>query len=424
LMTGSWPHTHGVVRNGFVVNQGNVMLAEVLREAGMHTAAFLGSFALERRFAFHQGFDYYDEEFDQLVTPDGNYDQNQRLAENVTAAALRHVDRLEKGERERLFLFVHYFDPHAPYGAPLPEAGPPTSMQDVEAAVRLRQRALIGQEIGHAGSINGGFLGAARALVGRGGGEPLDADRRLAEAYAGEVAYLDHCLGQLLSGLEERGILDEAVVVVTADHGETFWEHHDFWNHGLWVHQTTVHVPLLIALPDGRGAGLEIDTPVSTIDVLPTLCHLLDLELPERAEGVTLVPALDGEPHARGPVFCEATQPWKMARGEGRAWANSRLPQAARMGPWKFVRSRYNSVEQLFHLEQDPGETDNLLASRPADPALQERVRQMRALLTEWTRGADPLPSHFDSSQMAETLQRLKGMGYSGDEDSSPGEGR
>ena len=112
LFTGKFPHTHGVPRNGFMVNTDNIMVAEILKDAGFRTAGFLGSFALDSRFDFAQGFDHYDENFDILVGT-GGADQNQRNAEAVTNAVIGYLE--ENGAGRNLFLFVHYFDPHLPY---------------------------------------------------------------------------------------------------------------------------------------------------------------------------------------------------------------------------------------------------------------------------------------------------------------------
>jgi arylsulfatase A-like enzyme len=424
LMTGSWPHTHGVVRNGFKVHQDNQMLAEVLRGAGFHTAAFLGSFALESRFDFDQGFDVFDEEFAILVNSD--HDQNQRLAEDVTASALRHVEQV-KDEVDRLFLFLQYFDPHAPYGPPVSEGAPRTDMLQVETAVRAHQQALTGSAPGLVGVINGGL---PLQLVGAADGHPFQQDLLLREAYAAEVAYMDRCLGDLFDGLEAAGVLEEAIVIVTADHGETMYEHHDFWNHGLWLYQTTVHVPLIFRMPGSAGAGRVVTHPVSNVDVLPTLCDLLDLEAPQRCEGVSLVPLLEGGPLQRGAVFSEATQPGRMSGVEvAGTWGNRFKPRCVRRGPWKLIISPYHEVpkadgtgklplHQLFNVEDDPGERNDLWLTGSGDPELRALVKSLSRELLQWQRSAAPLPSSFDRSQYEETKARLQQMGYGGgDED-------
>ena len=152
LMTGTWPHSHGVVRNGFELNSVNQTLAETLGARGYRTRAVLGSFALDSRFGFDQGFEVFDETFDLLVGA-GGADQNQRLGEHVTRAALARVR--EHDQDEPLFLFAHYFDPHAPYD-------PPAAMREaraqeigrtvgdpltVERAVRAGQKLVLGPDV-------------------------------------------------------------------------------------------------------------------------------------------------------------------------------------------------------------------------------------------------------------------------------------
>jgi len=418
LMTGTWPHTHGVARNGFVVHGDNVMLAEIMRDAGFQTAGILGSFALESRFQFDQGFDHFNEDFDVLVGA-GGADQNQRRGDRVTQAALATLDRVLDSD-DPMFLFVHYFDTHAPYAPPAPYAEPflrpgdarSSDMVEVEAAVRAQQQAVTGQAFGHAGAINAGLLGPLRALVGNVPNRPGLEDLHLASLYAGEMSFVDKALGDLLEGLRVRGLLDETLVVVAADHGETFWEHGDLWNHGLAVYQTTVHVPLIMRFPDGSHAGRRVRTPVSTIDVVPTLCELLDLDLPFRCEGVSLVPALGDGEFKRGPVFSEATQPWVAERGQV-GWLNARKARCVRRGPWKYALSPYNQIEELFNLDRDPQEQVNLLLGTPTPESLAARNR-LKAQLIRWQEGCSPLPSSFDASQNAETRERLKAMGYTG----------
>jgi len=229
--------------------------------------------------------------------------------------------------------------------------------------------------------------------------------------YAGVVIYVDSAIADLLQGLQERGLYDETLIIVTADHGETFVEHHDLWNHGLWTYQTTIHVPLLMRFPDGRHAGRVVHTPISNIDLLPTLCELIQLPLPERCEGVSLVPLMKGVPMDRGPVFSEATQPWAVEGGG--VWGNLHKPQCVRRGPWKYIHVPYAGVEQLFHLGDDPGEQHDLLAGSPPSAEARKIRGELRRLLDEWRAEAAPLPSRLDRA----TLERLMGLGYVGTSD-------
>ncbi|HIG88002.1 MAG TPA: hypothetical protein EYQ25_13310 [Planctomycetes bacterium] len=423
LMTGTWPHSHGVVRNGFELNPVNQTLAETLGACGYRTRAVLGSFALDSRFGFDQGFEVFDETFDLLVGA-GGADQNQRLAEHVTRAALSRVR--EHDQDEPLFLFAHYFDPHAPYDPPLAlreawaqqigaAVGDPLT---VERAVKAGQKLVLGPDVpapGLAGTIRGGL---SRELVEQHPGTSAVLDSQLAALYAAEVEALDAALGVLFEGLREEGLWERTIVVLTADHGETFSEHADRWNHGLWVHDTTTHVPLMIRLPAAhpqaeRFRGQRISTVVSTVDVYPTLLGVLDIEVGSRVQGVDLGPLLRGEDFDRGAVFSEATQPWmglEEAAHERGHWANSLKPHSVRKGRWKYIRAPYLKLEQLFDMEADPGEQNNLFQ----DPALAEILADLRGELGAYQELENPLPSEFNSTQLEETRVRLEAMGYGG----------
>ncbi len=410
IMTGLSPRRHGVPRNGFMVSAENLLLAEVLQGAGFHTAGFLGSYALDRAFDFNQGFEAWDQDFDIEFSP-LDADQNQRRAERVTDAVLAHVD--EVGDSGRLFLFAHYFDAHAPYDPPSPfserfavPGGPTTS----------NLRDLARQELAHQARAAGDRRvvfsdGLTRELIEGTTGEPLPGDEALAALYAGEVAYMDSHVGRLLDGLEQRGILEECVVVLTADHGETFWEHADSWHHGAWVYETNVHVTLIVRLPDGRGAGRRIDAPVSTLDIFPTLLELLGLPLSEPVDGISLLGALDGQPLPARSLFTEATQPVNELEGSS-PWPNQAKPRAVRRGRWKFVEAPYLELTQLYDLEADPGEATDLMRA----PTPQSRVEAplLQRELDLWSRDPRPREVRFNSSQVDEVTERLQALGYTG----------
>jgi len=382
IFTGVHPHTHGTPRNGFTVHPDNELLAEVLAEAGYRTAGFIGSFALDERFGVAQGFDVYDQEFDLLDGSDG-YEQDQRRAEAVTDAALAYLDDPGSGSDRPLFLFAHYFDPHVPYRPPSPfgeMSGDPDP----------------GERIDH-----GGVREAVEAAPGT---RPPGAVR-LEHRYAGEVAYVDRELGRLLDGLERRGILQSALVLVTGDHGENFTEHPRPFDHGLTVYATTVSVPCLVRLP-GRPARLE-SMPVSTIDLLPTLLGALDLEVPGACEGTALPRASD--PLAVRSRFAQATKPWEDVEVEGR-WHNLYKARCLIRDSWKLVQTPYRGSEELYDLAADPAERHDLLAA--SDPRADRIVPELREELESFAKSGRPLPSEFDDSQLLETIERLRRMGY------------
>lgn len=410
IMTGLYPRRHGVARNGFMIHGDNVLLAEVLQQAGFHTAGFIGSFALDELFGFNQGFDHWDQEFS--IEFDPRYaDQNQRPAEQVTDAVLAHVGNYDGSDR--LFLFAHYFDVHSPYAPPEPflseyaKSWMTSDFGVIERQVTLHQERLTGKQFQIYSD------GIPRSLASRADGEMIPGDDNLAALYAGELAHLDDQVGRLLDGLEERGILQDCIVILTADHGETFWEHGDFWHHGAWVYQTNVDVPLIIQLPDGRGAGSVVSQPVSSVDIYPTVLGLLGLSLPEPVAGVDLSTAIDGMQMPLRALFTEATQPVSSVLEGKSKWANQYKTKAIRKGRWKYIQAPYISYEELYDLQTDPAERHNLMEE--LTPELKEVLRSLQQELVAWILVEEGRPSEFNATQIDAVLKRLEALGYTGD---------
>ncbi len=385
LFTGNYPHHHGVPRNGYMVSRDNLMFAEILQQAGFTSAGFAGSFAIDSRFDFAQGFDTYDQVFDVLVGDDGA-DENQRRAEKVTNAVIAYLDAEEVPDR--LFLFAHFFDPHSPYLAPAPFRG----MYDPN---------------GEYGLLPFGDIDIDERLEASPEQEQLG--RGLIAQYAAEISYMDFHIGRLVDELRQRGILDEAVLLLTSDHGETFMEHQRSFSHGFLVYQATMHSVGIIRLPGGEGGGRRIETPVSNIDLLPTLLEILGITPPAGIDGEAIPLAVADAPVPQRTRFGQATRPRKQHEADPR-WMNILKARYIRSGRHKYIQTPYLGTEELYDLESDPSEQRNLLQD-PSPEALEIAAR-LRAELTTWAESADPLPTRFDESQREETRARLRSLGY------------
>ncbi len=412
LFTGLAPHSHGVARNGFVLSPQCPTLATILKSAGFRTAGFAGSFALDRRFGIAQGFDVWNQDFDLLV--DGNtHEQNERRAEKVTDAVLAYVDAAAKSA-DPAFLFVHYFDVHAPYDPPNCEVRAVDGIPVTGSIDDLRRAVLM-----HQAGLEKPPRGLDRAIVQgldprwpTSGFAELPIDRELTRRYLAEVEYVDAQIGRLLDGLEKRGVLRDSLVVFVADHGESFFEHDDFYNHGLAVYDTTVHVPWILRLPDGAFAGRRVAAPVSNIDVAPTILELVGIARPERCDGVGRAAAIDGRAPELAPIFGGATQP-RAAEHPRDRWVNDSMAQYVRLGDLKLIETPYLRREELYDLAKDPYERVDLLAT--GDAATRKLRDELHARLENWRASAAPLPSQFDRGQVEEVERRLKQLGYTGD---------
>lgn len=257
MLTGLAPPAHGVRGNGaFALGPGTPTLAEGLRARGLASAAFIGGFPLERRFGLARGFDHYD---DAMAKSAGvSYDLAERRGDAVVEAARGWLG-LHPG---RVFVWVHLFDPHAPYDPPPAFRGP--------------------------------------------------------DPYRGEVAAVDAALGALLTAWNARP--EPALVVLASDHGEAFGEHGEE-SHSLFVYDTTLRVPLLVRGP-GWPAGRRVATPVGLADIAATVVDAVGPGGPA-LPGRSLRRLLDGAPAE--PLYAETLAPrLDFGWSDLRAWREGR----------------------------------------------------------------------------------------------------
>jgi arylsulfatase A-like enzyme/Flp pilus assembly protein TadD len=227
LLTGRYPPGHGSRHNGLSVSASVPTLATSLEQAGFATAAFVSAFPLDKRFGLARGFDVYD---DELPRGADRKPMNERAGDETVRRA---VEWLASHEQQRTFLWLHLFEPHAPYG---------------EAA----------------------------------------SERNVSARYDDEVATADRAVARLLQALGARA--DSTLIVLAADHGEAFGEHGEI-GHSIFVYDTTLQIPLVIKGP-GVPASREVAALVSLVDVAPTALALLGVTGFD-ADGVSLVTALE-----------------------------------------------------------------------------------------------------------------------------------
>jgi arylsulfatase A-like enzyme/thioredoxin-like negative regulator of GroEL len=334
LFTGLPPWRHGLRLNGLnALDPRHPVLAEELAAKGFDTAAFVAAFPVTRPFGFARGFATYDDRMG--VTPAGA-PFRQLPGDVVTQRALDWI--AQRGERP-FFLWVHYFDAHAPHEAPEPFAA------------------------AHPG-----------------------------DPYAGEIAFLDDQVGRVLDALSKVVADDDLLVVVVGDHGEGLGDHGED-EHGLLLYEDTLHVPFILA-GAGAQAGLHVGQPVSLIDVRPTILGAFGWPAPG-AEGVDLMPAARGKAEAPlRALHAETLYPQSEF-----GWSPLR---ATRRGALKAIDA---PAKELYDLDADPGERDNLSARRPADV-------DALATLAESSGAAGAMTSNEQPS--AADLEALQSLGYVG----------
>ena len=328
LFTGLPALTHGVAGRADALPDEAVTMAEVFREAGYETAAFVTNGNVAPAYGFAQGFDVF-ELMPGTIVPgsDGNVPQPfppPPTSAGVTRAALDWLDGRQSGRP--FLLYLHTADPHAPY---LP---PP----------RFRDRLGVPADTAELGSLE--TLGRISA-----GTLPVDATLigSLSLLYDGEVAENDEEFGNVLAGLRARGLYDDAMVVFVADHGEEFHEHNG-WQHGHSVHAELEHVPLVVKRPGGEGAGTHVDRTVQLADVLATL---VDYVHPDPA------PALPGTSLFHDPDGGVERAAFAHLNLDGH------LADAVVEGGWKLIATP--DGYELFDRVADPGEQHDLAGEHP-----------------------------------------------------------
>ncbi|MFG0317311.1 MAG: sulfatase-like hydrolase/transferase [Planctomycetota bacterium JB042] len=337
ILSGLDPIAHGARVNGaYAFDPANPSLAVAMQEAGFRTGAFVSAFPLDQRFGLDRGFDAYDDErHDAEGRPDA--DGLERRGEATVEAALDFVD--EVGSTP-LFLWVHLFDPHAPYEAPAPFS---------------KER-----------------------------DDPYDA----------ELAYTDHCVGQLLDGLAARERLADALVVVVGDHGEGLGEHGES-THTIFCYDSTLRVPWLIWAKD-RLAPRRVPGTVSVSAVAPTVLDLLDLERPPGMTSRSWAAAAHGA--GGGPRGGDATPAYFESKAPEFYYGFAPLSGIEADGAKLIVAPR----PELYRPEDDPGELRNLIDDEPALAAALKKLHDDHVRRRSTSRGAAAALSERAEAQLRE----------------------
>ncbi len=335
ILTGRLPYEHGMRDNsGFRVPDGTETLATRLRPKGFATGAFVAGFPLTKRFGLTPGFDVYDDQLPEMGAATAN-SMPDRPADAVVS---RTMDWIGK-QSGKFFAWVHLFDPHSPYKPP----------EDLRA-------------------------------------------RYPDQPYFGEVAFVDRALGPLFDRL--RALDRPTLVVVTADHGESLGEHGEL-THGMFAYESTLRVPLIMAVIGGKGGGSAqgtvIGAPVRHVDLAPTVLESAGEPVPDGLAGTSLRPLLAGGTAADRPNYFESMT-YNLVRG----WAPLR---GVIVGREKYIDL---PIAELYDLSTDPGEARNLAAG-PGD-----RLNVLANVL----RGFNTAPPKRPGPEAADVAATLRSLGY------------
>jgi choline-sulfatase len=339
ILTGLLPSSHGVSDFGVPLTAAHPTLPELLQKQGYRTAAFIGAVILDSKTlapGLDRGFEFYDN-FPEQPQTKSRWGRLERRAMDVVQHAEDWLDTHIKAEPH--FVWVHLYDPHDPYEPPPPYSG---KYQD-----RL---------------------------------------------YDGEIAYTDSALGHFLAFLKKKNWYDGALIILVGDHGEGLGEHGED-THGIFLYDSTTHVPLLLKLPEEKEARKVVGGQVRTIDVMPTVLDLLAVAAAPRLDGTSLRPVIFGGEPPR-TALGETDYPLRFG------WAPLR---SIRLEGFKFIEA---PRPELYDLQSDPGETRNRYV--PWDATAQ----RLRKMLSE-RRAKSPFGGERSAGAVAaSTVSELRALGY------------
>jgi arylsulfatase A-like enzyme len=263
MFSGRTPRHSGVRSASDRVPDSLALMAEILKQEGYQTAAFVSASVLNQRYNLGQGFEHYDDEFSG----------DQRSAQETVERAAEWLENNSGADpAQPVFLWLHLFDPHSPYD-------PPSSFA----------RNYV--DPGYAGPIDGSTRQITQLNLGN-SLEPTQADLdHLRSLYLAEVEYADFWIGRFLEHAQKTiGSMDDTIVIALADHGENLGEHGLFF-HGFDLFDPCITVPAIISWPEKLSPGRRISEQIRTIDLMPSLLALLGIPTPLEIEGTNLAPA-------------------------------------------------------------------------------------------------------------------------------------
>jgi arylsulfatase A-like enzyme len=392
IFTGRYPKTTGLThRAAQQIPDEYLTLPELFQSAGFATVAVVSNAVLSAELGWNRGFDEFLETWKVggPISDDPVKHRKWASAPLVNQLAIPALERF--ADSERLFVWLHYSDPHAPYLLPAgttdPFVGDALDTQDTLIERQLPPARAIGDE------------------------------RRLGfyvAKYDANILVTDSHIGAVLDHLGDLDLLEDALVIFTSDHGEGLGEHNELFEHGREPYNTTARVPLFLAYTGVASAGREVDYPVELLDLYPTLRDLLRItDGPHDLEGSSLLPFLNQQ-GALGKQDLEQFRYAFSEAGGGRMlWRHYHSVQDGR---WKLVfhppvernDRQLPPTFELFDLESDPLETENLAGDH------EEEFNRLWQALSDWMEGTSE-PDQVGPGSVAyseETLNALRALGY------------
>ena len=381
IFSGLYPSAHGAVGARSRLDDGVMTLAEILSKAGYETAGFATGPYLGRRHNLNQGFEHYDDSAATVGLSGGAHDD---VTTPILEPLVTQFLTSRRNKQAPLFFFAYLWDPHYDYIPPPPFD---TMFVDSDADpidVTRYESSLI---------VDAGIS---------------EAELRYVESqYDGEIRFTDDYLGRFFDLLKKQGLWDNSLIIVTADHGEEFFDHGQK-GHKRTLYVESVHVPLLIKFPQRAQVGRD-DRLVSLVDLFPTILEAAGIQSEVEHQGISL---FKRDPKPNRSIFFELLSTFYHRAGEGQAFEKEEQEWwGIRQGDDKLLLVPSDQRIELYRTGQDPTEQLNVAIEDA------ELVGRLTEKIAAWRRESARLGRNRQATEAEldpEQLERLRALGYLG----------
>lgn len=380
FFTGQYPSGIGFFNKAHALNDTSLTLPEILKIYGYKTAAFVTGPVTHPIYGFSQGFDFYHH---SLATNSDISSAKMSFRDFMPEA----FQWLTKYQNDKFFLILHSNDTHLPYDIPesYQHLYDPEYQGVIDYFITNKELFIKGMDFLEALEGETLYLDELLSLIGN---EKLAFNQKQIKLtpadlnhinahYDGAVTYADYWVGEILNKLKKLKLMDNTIIVLSADHGEELGEHRHFGHHGMYLYDEVIRVPLIIKLPSNLQSPIynlksKIDYQVQLIDIMPTILDLLNIPAPADVQGHSLLPLIF-ESSSLNLTPDTSNLNFKYAFSEG-----GLIRQSVRTAQWKLICKLDNTQIELYDLLNDSGETENLVVREP------EIVRQLLEKLADW----------------------------------------
>lgn len=358
MMTGLYPKSHGILKNGYRLNRSITTLAEILQSEGYVTAGVVASSILGRKVNFDQGFDYYYQPKpyadDAVKNGSGRYEISSTSTTDASKILNTTIKWLnlygERHEETPFFLFIHFYDPHAGYRPPKK------------------------------------YWKWGNDKVSR---------------YDGEILYVDEAIGKILKHMKTQDVYDNTIVIMTSDHGESLGER-NYWGHEDMIYENCVHVPMIVKIPGLGKKVIEYQTTHN--DILPSVINLLNIDKEIDSDGLDFF----GEKiRNRTYIFGQRKFFKDYKTREVEAWYREYGNRYfARTNKYKY-HLLTNYKDEFYKLGSDPSEKNNIIGKKPN----RDKAKKYKKAIKTWL--ATEKKFNTESREIdEETKKVLESLGY------------